>query len=495
MLLQAAGGLAQGNVRRHDSGCHMIKDPVGLVGLGAYARRLRQGETTVEATVDAYLQRIAALDPRLGSYQHVNENGARKAARAMDELLGAGVDLGPLMGVPVAVKDVFAIDGLPPPRAGSRLEVAHLAGAEGSFIKALKRSGAVILGTTKTVELCLGITGVSTALGTPWNPWDLQHQRIPGGSSSGSAVACAAGLCALAIGTDSGGSVRAPAAFNGIVGFKTTCGRWPTEGAVPLDPEVDSIGLLAHSASDVRIAFRALEELLFGHTDMTAASSVQLDGLRVGVSRRYFEADLSGAVRHALSEADEALRSAGCRLVDFELTEASERTDYFPVAFPTILLANIGRDAFEAGRTQMDQTVADRVATAYEIRASDYARVRMRRLRSVQEARRYFDEIDLIASATVASMAPLLEEFADPQRAMALALGMTHNTQPANYLELCGVSLPIPRVSGQLPVGYQLLSGGMKDELLIDAAVAVESVLGRGASPNLSALWQLAAAA
>jgi aspartyl-tRNA(Asn)/glutamyl-tRNA(Gln) amidotransferase subunit A len=158
-------------------------------------------------TVASYLAGIEQLDPKLGAYGHVNATRALDAARALDDLLAAGVDLGPLMGVPVAVKDLFAVDGTPT-TAGSDLDVAELIGSDGSFVKGLRRAGCVILGKTKTVEFAFGAVGTNSVRGTPWNPADAQVHRIPGGSSSGSAVAVAAGLCAFAIGTDTGGSVR-----------------------------------------------------------------------------------------------------------------------------------------------------------------------------------------------------------------------------------------------------------------------------------------------
>lgn len=185
--------------------------------------------------------------------------------------------------MPIAVKDVFTIRGYPTPKAGSRVDLSQIAGpVEGPFIDALRRCGVVILGTTKSVEFCFGITGVSVTLGTPWNPWDLNQHRVPGGSSSGSAVACAAGLCAFAIGSDSGGSVRVPAAFNGIFGLKTTFGYWPTEGSVPLDPSVDSIGLLTRSARDAKVAFDALGDRLPGYRASLPVRNVRLDTLIVG---------------------------------------------------------------------------------------------------------------------------------------------------------------------------------------------------------------------
>src|SRR5262249_24931221 len=158
---------------------------------------------------------------------------------------------------PIAVKDVFAVAGMPT-SAGSRLDVADLVGSEGTFVKRLKQAGCVILGKTKTVELAYGAAGINTIRGTPWNPWHPTVHRVPGGASSGSAVAVAAGLCAFATGTDTGGSVRLPAAFCGVFVLKTTAGLWPCDGVLPLSPALDSIGLLTRSAADASFAFAAL---------------------------------------------------------------------------------------------------------------------------------------------------------------------------------------------------------------------------------------------
>jgi aspartyl-tRNA(Asn)/glutamyl-tRNA(Gln) amidotransferase subunit A len=199
----------------------LVPDPLAQGGIAGYGRRLRQGAITAAAATEAYLERIAALDPKLGAYQHVAAEQALASARALDRLLAAGTDLGPLMGVPVAIKDIFAVDGMPT-TAGSQLEVADLIGPEGPFVQALRRAGCVILGKVKTVEFALGAVGISRPRGTPWNPWDAAMHRIPGGSSSGPAVAVAAGLCGSAIGSDTGGSVRLPACFCGTFGLKTS---------------------------------------------------------------------------------------------------------------------------------------------------------------------------------------------------------------------------------------------------------------------------------
>src|ERR1700687_3821708 len=155
----------------------------------------------------AYLDRIARLDGVLGSYQHVAAESALRSARAIDNLLAAGTDLGPLMGVPVAVKDIFTVEGMPT-TVGSQLDLEGLLEAEGPVVRQLRQAGCVILGKTKTVEFAFGPAGTNAVKGTPKNPWDAAVARLPGGSSSGSAVAVAAGGCACGFGRESRGVVR-----------------------------------------------------------------------------------------------------------------------------------------------------------------------------------------------------------------------------------------------------------------------------------------------
>ena len=266
-------------------------DPLAS-GIAGYARRLRQGEITAQAATEAYLGRIAALDPKLGAYQHLAAEPALAQARALDRRRAAGDDQGPLMGVPVAIKDIFAVDGMPT-TAGSRLDVADLIGPEGPFVDLLRRAGCVFLGKLKTVEFALGAVGISEPRGTPWNPWDAAVQRIPGGSSSGPAVAVAAGLCGFAIGSDTGGSVRLPAAFCGVFGHKTTVGLWPTAGVFPLSSVLDSIGPLTRSAADAA--------LLFGALTGQEVAPAPPERLRLGRPTSYFFDRLDPAVAAAPS--------------------------------------------------------------------------------------------------------------------------------------------------------------------------------------------------
>src|SRR5947208_707747 len=163
----------------------LTPDPLCGIGLAEFGRRLRTGSITIEGVTRAYLARIDHIDPKLGAFEFVATTMALEQAKALDRLLATGTDLGPLMGIPIAVKDLFTIEGMPT-TAGSRLDIGGLAGPEGSFVKQLKRAGCVILGKTKTVEFAYGAAGINSVRGTPWNPWDLVVHRVPGGSSSGS---------------------------------------------------------------------------------------------------------------------------------------------------------------------------------------------------------------------------------------------------------------------------------------------------------------------
>ena len=328
-------------------------DPLTGIGLPEFARRLRAGQLTAEGATKSYLSRIAALDGRIGAFEVVDTERALAAARAVDALLAAGTDLGPLMGVPVAVKDILAVRGLPA-TGGSRLDLAGFIGEEGRFVARLRAAGCILLGKTRTVEFAFGAVGINAVRGTPWNPADSQVHRIPGGSSSGSATAVAAGLCALAVGSDTGGSVRVPAALCGVAGLKTSDGRWPRDGVLPLSPTFDTIGLFARSVEDLGFAFPALDQ------NGPEGEGPDLRTLRFGVPRGYYFDGLESDVARRVEDALAVLEKAGAQLVEIEIPEARERESIFPSVLGPELLAGFGRERFEREKSQVDPLVAAR---------------------------------------------------------------------------------------------------------------------------------------
>lgn len=460
----------------------LTPDPLADGGLSQFASQLRAGHITCEQATRAYLSRIEALDGRLNAFQHVAADSALATARAVDALLASGTDLGPLMGVPVAIKDIFAVEGMPT-TAGSHLDVSDLIGAEGRFVKSLKRAGCVVLGKTRSVEFALGITGISTPQGTPWNPWDARTQRLTGGSSSGSAVATAAGLCAFAVGSDTGGSVRVPAALCGTFGLKTTFALWPVDGVFPLTPHLDTVGLLTKSAADASLAFSALGA-------EPAILPKPLHGLRLGRPAGYFFQKLAPEVEDRTRAALAALERAGAEITDIDVPEAAARERYFPVVLPTCLVAVLGRERFLAARDRMDPVVARRADLGLEAMAVDFVRLELERSALTRTAHERFQGLDAWISPTATVLPPPAADAEDPQRGMELTLGMTQNSQPSNYFNLSSVTLPIEGDTGSLPVGLQLMCPAGEDRRALSIALAVESVIGPGKAPPLEAFLE-----
>jgi aspartyl-tRNA(Asn)/glutamyl-tRNA(Gln) amidotransferase subunit A len=456
----------------------MIADPLEGISIAEFGRRLRRGETSIGSTVEAYLERIRLLDGRLGAYEYVAGDLAVATARAMDCMLAAGVDLGPLMGVPVAVKDLIAVEGMPT-RAGSNLDVADIIGREGSFIRRLKRAGCIVLGKAKTVEFALGAVGTNTIRGTPWNPCDPDIARIPGGSSSGPAVAVAARLCPFAIGSDTGGSVRLPAALCGTFGLKTTVGLWPLDGVFPLSPTFDSLGLLTRTAEDASTVF-------YGLAEKHEPPPARVAGLRFGNPRSSFYEGLDPAVASCTEAALQGLEAAGASLVDIDVPEAAQRSEFFPVILPTELIAVLGRERFEAGRSAMDPVVAARAAGGLETTADHYIRLLWRQRDLVRVAQDRMAELDGWIMPSAALLPPPVSDFDDLESGLRLAFSITQNSQPMNLFGQCGVSLPIHHLGSHLPVGLQIACAPNHDEQALAIARAVEQVLGTARPPDLS---------
>lgn len=453
-------------------------DPLSGLDLEELGRQFRRRALSIEEVTLAYLARIERIDPRLGAYEFVAPEAAQAQARALDQLLSAGIDLGPLMGVPVAVKDLFAVAGMPT-TAGSVVDVSDLIGEEGSFVRRLKQAGCVIIGKTKTVEFAFGAVGTNSVRGTPWNPWDSEVHRIPGGSSSGSAVAVAAGLCAFAIGSDTGGSIRLPAAFCGIFGLKTTVGLWPTDGVFPLSPTLDSIGLLTRSAADAALAYAAL-------TGRPQPSPATLRGCRLGWPKDYLTSALDPQVERCCAAALERLRQSGVEIVEISVPEAAERETIFPTVLPVELMAGLGEQRFLAERERMDPVIAARTARALTIGAPEYARCLRRHRELIEVAKQRMEGLDAWILPSAAMPPVAIADIGDVEAAAGLAMRITRTSQPGNLFGQCGISFPIHALGATLPVGLQLLCNPHEETQAMSLALAIEDLLGTPAMPDLS---------
>ena len=264
-----------------------------------------------------------------------DHEGALARATAVDALHSAGVDLGPLMGVPIALKDLFSVHGMPT-NAGSRVGVKDLVPPPGPFVTALSRAGCVILGKTVTTEFAMG--GINLTHRLPWNPCDPKIARMTGGSSHGSAVAMAAGMAAITFGSDTGGSVRWPAALCGVVGYKATSDHWPVEGVFPLSKNMDSLGVFTSSAVDAAFVEAAMR-------GQASTPPPPIDRLVLGVPTEHYFDNMDSDVRACFDEASSRLRSCGARLIPIEVPEAREPDALFARLVPAEWLAFLAASA------------------------------------------------------------------------------------------------------------------------------------------------------
>ena len=458
-------------------------DPLEQGGIEGFGKRFRWGAITAEAATQAYLARIAALDPVLGAYEYVAADQALAAARAADGLLASGTDLGPLMGVAVAIKDLFAVDGMPV-TAGSNLDVTDLIGPEGGFVKRLKQAGCVILGKLKTVEFALGGSGTNYNRGTPRNPWDAEIYRVAAGSSAGAGVAMAAGLTGFAIGSDTGGSVRGPAAYCGVVGVKTSAGLWPMDGIFPMSKTLDTIGPLTRSAADAAVIIGAL-------TGADISPPTSLGGLRLGRPKNFFFDGVDEHVEKCIEAALADIAKAGAEIVEIDVPEIEENPTVFGAISRPELVAVFGRERFLGDRDKMNPDVADRAAPGLDVSADVYIRNlwRHRELREI--GRRSMQTVDAWVGPVKSRVAPPFPpRFTTVEDARALVDLCAGPTRPANVFGFCATSQPVHQYGSALPVGLQVMCLDFHEPKLLSIARAIEDVIGEPSRPDLGAFLE-----
>lgn len=454
------------------------EDPLASAGLEGFRRRFQAGEVTAREATEAYLARIERLNPKLEAFVHVAAEQARRAADGVDGLRAAGTDLGPLMGIPVAVKDLFAVSGMPT-HAGSRLDLAEAIGTEGSFIRSLKRAGCIVLGKTRTIEFAAGAQNVSHP--TPWNPCDPATRRTPGGSSSGSAVAVAAGLCGFAIGSDTGGSVRVPAALCGVAGLKPSTGLWPLDGCFPLCPAMDTVGLLTASAADAVTAYQALG-------GGRVAPTPRLAGLRFGVpdsAALCMESAVADRYHAALAE----LETRGAELVRIDWPDVGERDaidDIYAKLVATDLLTTIGRERFAAEAERIDPVARARIAAATEVSGTEYVRLDRRRRALAATVRQRLQGLDAVVTPTSPLVPRPVAQVTTQEAASDFVRKALSVSRVANVYDLCAMTVPLPREGEALPAGLHIAAAHGDDARLLSLCLSVERLIGRGPRQEMS---------
>lgn len=463
--------------------------------VAAARRALDAGELSSLELTDALLSRIEAVEPRVQAYLSVTAEAARAAARAADE--GRTGNDGPLHGIPLAIKDVICTAGVPT-SAGSRILEGFVPPYDATVVERLQAAGAISLGKLNCDEFAMGSSTENSAFQATRNPWDLS--RVPGGSSGGSAAAVAAGLAPATLGTDTGGSIRQPAALCGISGLKPTYGRVSRYGLIAFGSSLDQIGPLAWTVADLALVL----QVIAGHDprdgtsanepvpDYSAALSGDVRGLRIGVPREYFVEGMEPGVAAATRAAIEVLRDQGAELVDVSLPHTKYALPTYYIIAPAEASANLARfdgvryGPREEGRGMWDEIELTRgrrfgaevrrriMLGTYALSAgyydAYYKRAQQVRTLIKRDFDQVFTQVDLLAAPTSPLVAfPLGQKLDDP---LAMYLSDVC-TLPINLAGVPGLVVPAGFSDG-LPVGLQLIGRPFDEATLLRAGDAYQ---------------------
>jgi aspartyl-tRNA(Asn)/glutamyl-tRNA(Gln) amidotransferase subunit A len=401
----------------------------------------------------------------------VYADAARKAADDADARAKTGKSLGPMDGVVVTIKDLFDVKG-EVTRAGSKVLASRgkPATSDAAIVSRLREAGAVIVAKTNMTEFAYSGLGANPHFGTPGNPAD--RKRAPGGSSSGAAVAVADGIGEIAIGTDTGGSTRIPAALCGIVGFKPTVKRVPRAGAFPLSYTFDSIGPIARSVAACELA-----DAVMAGENTAPQTPIALNEVRVGLVQGYLLEGMDDIVGTAFPKAVEKLQSKWKSAEELTLApldimhEVNHRGGIAPPE-----AYSVHRDLLKEAGEGVDPNVRLRLLRSENVNAADYIQNLRDRERAVAAMDALFDKFDVLAMPTTPIVAPTLDEIATVETFNSKNMRMLRNTSIWNFFDVCGISLPI-KLGNQLPVGLMLIGRHGNDRNLLRIAKSVEQAL------------------
>ena len=473
------------------------------------AAAIAAGEVSAVEVAEAHLDRIAKVDDRINAFLHVDTEGALAAARAVDAKRAAGEKLGPLAGVPLALKDLFTTRGIPT-TCGSKILEGWLPPYDATVTRRLREAGVVILGKSNMDEFAMGSSTENSAYGPTRNPWDLE--RIPGGSGGGSAAALASYQAPLAIGTDTGGSIRQPGAVTGTVGIKPTYGGVSRYGMVAFSSSLDQAGPCARTVLDAAL----LHEAIAGHDPLDSTSidapvpavveaaklgaTRGIKGLRVGVVRQFSGEGYQAGVVQRFEESVELLRTLGAEIVELDCPSFDFALPAYYLIAPSECSSNLARfDAMRYGlRVGDDGNHSAEEVTALTREAGFGAEVKRRimlgtyalssgyydayygqaqkvRTLIIRDFEASFAQVDVMVSPTTPTTAFKISERADDPMAMYLA---DLCTIPTNLAGNAGMSLPCGLAPEDgLPVGLQILAPAMADDRLYRVGAALELAL------------------
>jgi len=444
---------------------------------------MAQGLLTSTQLVTAYLARIERADPVLGAFTEVFADDALRQAGQCDRDRAKACIRGPLHGIPVVFKDLVDIAGYRT-TAGSRLFDGYVAQQTASIVTRLELAGMVTLGKNRMVELAYGGWGTNIAIGTPRNPWDLDCHRVPGGSSSGTAVAVAAGLAPIGIGTDTGGSVRIPAAMCGLVGLKTTRGQIPTDHLIPLSSTLDTVGPLTHCVTDAALVYTALSYASQGSEFRLPILDGDISGYRIGVLTDQDLYDTDSEVLQAYQDAIRQLQDLGVKTREFRMGQHFEDLVARNGVFISYEGWQLHGERIRRAPEKMDPGVLDRFRQGESITATEYETARIQRELDKQEMLQLMERIDFVLTPTTPIAAIPVDEVDE------CILPLNRFTRAVNYFGLCALAVPAGLSLRGLPISVQFIGKPGSETGLMNTGFAYEKSRGPFVGADISSLLQ-----
>jgi aspartyl-tRNA(Asn)/glutamyl-tRNA(Gln) amidotransferase subunit A len=447
-------------------------------GISELRTRISRGETTHEHVVASALEN-ATLTAAKHVFTALYADAAMVAARAADQLLAAGVAMPALAGLPVSVKDLFDIAGEPTQAGGVAYGGEAPPTVDALAVSRLRQQGAAIVGKTNMTEFAFSGVGINPHYGTPVNPTDPKLARIPGGSSSGAAVSVALGLAVAGLGTDTGGSIRIPAALCGLVGFKSTQSRVPRSGAFELSRTLDTVCAITANVSDCI----TVDAVLAGKP--LRVRRRPLEGIRLAVPRAVMFDGVAPSVSRAFDRALDALSRSGATIADIAFEELAQIPRLnAPGGFSAVEAFAKHRKKLEDRRQDFDARVAQRIMTGCGVTAAEYIEMQDARLGWIERAEEVLQPFDALICPTVPIVAPEIERLVSSDDDFFKSNGLLlRNTFAINYLDGCAFSIPC-HSAGDLPVGLMLSSTNGQDDRLAEVALAAEACLAQLAHTN-----------
>lgn len=444
-----------------------------MMTIAELAPKIAARKITSEKVTENCLATIAELNPKLNAFITVTADAALARAREADKEIAGGRYLGPLHGIPLSIKDLIDCKGTPT-TAGSLVRKDHMASSDAPVTRRLREAGAVLVGKTNLHEFAFGTTSEDSGFGPARNPHD--PTRSPGGSSGGSAIAVATGMSVGTVGTDTGGSIRIPAAACGVVGLKPEWGQISATGVVPLSRQLDHVGPLAASVADAWVLLNAMLPAAGRVNALPETSS--LKGLRFGMPTAYLFDRLDADVERTMLATIEVLRSKGAAIREVALPHANE--------IATVYLHLVLADAAEYHARTLESRPQDytpnvrvRLEMARYVLAEDYIRALRGKSIIAKEVDRALHGIDVLVCPALSIPAPPIGAATMPVKGgnEAVRTLMLRCTQPFNVSGHPAISLPCGTTPAKLPVGLQLVGHKGRTPALVQAALAVEKVI------------------